>query len=259
MKITEKEIEINQHIVRLYWLNTENFSDGIYQDYYKKLSPARRNKTDNYHFTEDKRLSVGAGALLDKGLSYYGLKEADVKVSYNKNGKPFLTDFPEIHFNLSHSGTMVFAIFTDTEAGCDIEKIKPADLRVARRFFCDGEYRYVAGQKSERGQQEAFFRLWTLKESFVKATGAGLLIPLNSFEIKIMPGDGSNYILENNTVNNNAINNNPGIKILQNTDSAEYYFQSYMGNGYCAAVCLREKDVIGTFLLRPFHKFPDTL
>ena len=40
-------------------LNTENFSDGIYQDYYKKLSPARRNKTDNYHFAEDKRLSVG--------------------------------------------------------------------------------------------------------------------------------------------------------------------------------------------------------
>ena len=117
MKITEKEIEINQHIVRLYWLNTENFSDGIYQDYYKKLSPARRNKTDNYHFAEDKRLSVGAGALLDKGLSYYGLKEADVQLSYNGNGKPFLPDFPEIHFNLSHSGTIVFAIFTDTEAG----------------------------------------------------------------------------------------------------------------------------------------------
>ncbi len=254
MKITEKEIEINQHIVKLYWLNTENFSDGIYQDYYKKLSPARRNKTDNYHFAEDKRLSVGAGALLDKGLSYYGLKEADVQLSYNGNGKPFLPDFPEIHFNLSHSGTIVFAIFTDTEAGCDIEKIKPADLRVARRFFCDGEYRYVAGQKSETGQQEAFFRLWTLKESFVKAAGAGLLIPLNSFEIKIMPGDCSNYILENNT-----INNNPGIKILQNTDSAKYYFRSYMENGYCAAVCLREKDVIGTFLSRPFHKFPDTL
>ncbi len=133
MKITEKEIEINQHIVRLYWLNIENFSDGIYQDYYKKLSPARRDKTD-------KRLSVGAGALLDKGLSYYGLKEADVKVSYNKNGKPFLTDFPEIHFNLSHSGTMVFAIFTDTEAGCDIEKIKLADLRVARRSFNPSEF-----------------------------------------------------------------------------------------------------------------------
>ena len=137
---------------------------------------------------------------------------------------------------------------------CALPILKPADLRVARRFFCDGEYRYVAGQKSETGQQEAFFRLWTLKESFVKAAGAGLLIPLNSFEIKIMPGDCSNYILENNT-----INNNPGIKILQNTDSAKYCFRSYMENGYCAAVCLREKDVIGTFLSRPFHKFPDTL
>lgn len=239
MEITEKEIEINQHIVRLYWLNTENFSDEIYQDYYKKLSPARRQKADNYHFIKDQRLSVGAGILLDKGLSCYGLKEACVQLSYNRNGKPFLPDFPEIHFNLSHSGTMVFAIFTDTEAGCDIEKIKTVDLGVARRFFCDGEYRYVSGQKSETGQQEAFFRLWTLKESFVKAAGAGLLIPLNSFEIKIMPGDSRKYILEND-----AINSNISIKILQNEDSIKYYFQSYMENGYCAAVCLQEKNVI---------------
>lgn len=242
MKITEKEIKINQHIVRLYWLNTEDLSNGIYQEYYKKLSPARRNKTDNYHFIKDKCLSVGAGALLDKGLSCYGLKEADVQLSYNENGKPFLPDFPEIHFNLSHSGTIVFAIFTDTEAGCDIEKIKPADLRVARRFFCDREYRYVAGQKSETGQQEAFFRLWTLKESFVKATGAGLLIPLNSFEIKIMPGDCRNGIMENNLINNNM-----DIQVQQNIDTAQYYFQSYMENGYCAAVCLQEKDVLNTF------------
>lgn len=242
MKITEKEIKINQHIVRLYWLNTEDLSNGIYQEYYKKLSPARRNKTDNYHFIKDKCLSVGAGALLDKGLSCYGLKEADVQLSYNENGKPFLPDFPEIHFNLSHSGTIVFAIFTDTEAGCDIEKIKPADLRVARRFFCDGEYRYVAGQKSETRQQEAFFRLWTLKESFVKATGAGLLIPLNSFEIKIMPGDCRNGIMENNLINNNM-----DIQVQQNIDTAQYYFQSYMENGYCAAVCLQEKDVLNTF------------
>lgn len=252
IEIIEKEIEINRHIVRLYWLNTENFSDVIYQEYYKKLSPARRQKAGSYHYTRDRWLSVGAGVLLDKGLSYYGLKEAGVQLSYNENGKPFLPGFPEIHFNLSHSGTMVFAVFTDTEAGCDIEKIKPVDLGVARRFFCEGEYRYLAGQESETGQQEAFFHLWTLKESFVKAEGAGLLIPLNSFEIEIVPGDCRNYIMENNI----------SVKILQNTDNAdninnagnkdntnttEYYFQSYTRNGYCASICLEEKDIINVY------------
>ncbi len=225
MKMEEKEIDINGHIVRLYWLNTEDFSDGDFQYYYKKLSPVRRQKADGYRFIKDKRLSVGAGVLLDKGLSYYGLEEADVELSYNENGKPFLPAFPEIHFNLSHSETMVFTVFADTEAGCDIEKTRPADLSVARRFFCAGEYNYIAGQKSEKKQQEAFCRLWTLKESFVKAEGTGLLIPLNSFEIKVNIKD--------------CRNSNLDIKILQNIDNAQYYFWSYMDDGYGAAVCLK--------------------
>ena len=241
MEILEKEVNINGHTVRLYWLNTGDFTDENFLYYYKRLSPARRRKAGRYHFIKDKKLSAGAGILLDKGLSYYGLKEAGVKLSYNENGKPFLPDFPEIHFNLSHSETMVFAVFTDTEAGCDIEKIKPADLRVARRFFCDGEYNYVAGQKSIKEQQEVFCRLWTLKESFVKAAGAGLLIPLNSFEIQINPVDCRNNIIGNN------FNNGLDIKILQNLDNAKYYFQSYMDNGYCAAVCLQVKDGFDAF------------
>lgn len=231
----EKEIIINGHIVRLYWLNTENFSDEVFQYYYNMLSPARRSRADGYRFKKDKQLSVGAGILLSKGLSYYGLDEADVQLSYNENGKPFLLDFPEIHFNLSHSETMVFAVFTDTRAGCDIEKIKQADLGVARRFFCPGEYNYIAGQKNEKEQQEAFCQLWTLKESFIKAAGAGLAIPLNSFEIKISKKDAAQV----NITKNSLGNNNLDITISQNTDNLQYYFQGYMENGYCAAVCLQ--------------------
>lgn len=231
----EKEIDINGHIVRLYWLNIENFSDEDFQNYYNRLSPARRQKADRYQFIRDRRLSIGAGVLLDKGLSCYGLEEASVQLSYNKNGKPFLADFPEIHFNLSHSETMVFAVFTNTEAGCDIEKIKPANLKIARRFFCYNEYNYVAGKRAGKEQQEAFCRMWTLKESFVKAAGEGLLIPLNSFEIKIREKCGLKYNIENNSIENNL-----DITIAQNTDNAEYYFRGYMDNGYCAAVCLKE-------------------
>ncbi|MCI9077977.1 MAG: 4'-phosphopantetheinyl transferase superfamily protein [Lachnospiraceae bacterium] len=237
MRITEKETGISGHIIRLYWLNTEDFTDEMFWDYYKKLSSARRQKTDKYRFANDRQLSVGAGILLDKGLSYYGLEEAGVQLSYNENGKPFLPDFPEIHFNLSHSEKMVFAIFTDTEAGCDIEKIKPANLGVARRFFCASEYGYIAGQKNKTEKQEAFYRLWTLKESFVKSTGTGLLIPLNSFEIKFGPDICMDYIMEDNFANNNL-----DIKIFQNIDNAKYYFQSYIDNGYCASVCLRVRD-----------------
>jgi len=203
---------------RLYTMNTEQLTDdACFQECYGKLSAYRRSKTDKLHFIKDKRLSLGAGILLDIGLREYGLREAEVKFGQKKNRKPFLPDHPRIHFNLSHSENMVLAVFAETEVGCDIEYTKEADLKIAKRFFCPEEYEFLARLEGEE-QNSAFYQLWTLKESFIKAAGMGMELPLNSFGFYL--SDGS-------------------IKVRQSCDKLNYSFRQYSFGKYWAAVCVQ--------------------
>lgn len=207
----------------IYTINTEEFADeGYFRQCYNQLSASRREKADSYRFLADKKLSVGAGSLLDKGLRMHGLREAEVRIGYGDNGKPYLPDYPQIHFNLAHSGRMALAAFAETEVGCDIEEIKTASPKLAKRFFCPGEYAYIKGLEGE-SQDYAFYRLWTLKESFLKATGMGLRLPLDAFEF--------------------SFSQDGGVAIRQNYNQARYRFQEYDFGVYHAAICVQEPGV----------------
>ncbi|MCI8864777.1 MAG: 4'-phosphopantetheinyl transferase superfamily protein [Lachnospiraceae bacterium] len=151
------------------------------------LSWGRQDKIRQFRFPQGKLLSLGAGLLLDYGLRQYGLREKDVAVAFKENGKPYLTDYPEICFNLSHSGTMAMASFAGREVGCDIEQVGDPDFRVARRFFAPGEKEALNRIPGPKGRAECFYRFWTLKESFLKVTGQGVRMPLDGFCIHMGP------------------------------------------------------------------------
>ncbi len=217
---TLQELFLEEYGACVYRMDVRELEDkDLFSRCYKRLSDERRKKIDSYLFGRDKRLSLGAGILLDKGLSAYGLREREVSISYGKNGKPRLSGNSHIHFNLSHSGEMALAVFADREVGCDIEKVQKADLSLAEEFFTKGEYDYIVGQKAKDKRDEAFYRLWTLKESFLKALGSGLALSLDSFEVKIME-DGK-------------------IDLIQNVDRRKYYFKEYRFEEYCGAVCFQ--------------------
>lgn len=204
---------------KLYTMDTKKLSDEAYfKKCYNSLSACRKEKTDSCRLWDDKKRSVGAGLLLDKGLREYGLREAKVRFAQGENGKPYLVDYPGIHFNLAHSGHMVLAAFADREVGCDIEKIKTANLRLAKRFFCPGEYAYLLSLE-EKEQNRGFYRLWTLKESFLKVTGRGIRMPLDSFAFDISK-------------------DNQGILLWQEYDGRQYECKEYDFGTYHAAVCL---------------------
>lgn len=212
----------------LYWMDTGELENDIYfSEYYKTMSHARRRKVDAFLFAKDKRLSLGAGILMDRGLSAYGLREREAVVSCRENGKPYLPGYPQIHFNLSHSGSRALAVFAKVETGCDIEQVQQADLALAQRFFTIQEYDLIAGQQEREQRDETFFRMWTLKESFLKAVGTGLGLSLDAFEI-IIPPEGE-------------------ITVCQKTDEAcrfypgRFVFREYRMEGYCMAVCFRER------------------
>jgi 4'-phosphopantetheinyl transferase len=102
-------------------------------------------------------------------------------------GKPVLTGSPTAHFNLSHSGgRAILAISRDVEVGCDLEQVRPIDhLELARRYFHAAEVVAIEGTPDVAAQALTFFRIWTLKESFVKALGIGLSIALDRFAVSI--------------------------------------------------------------------------
>ena len=147
------------------------------------LSVMRQEKIRSFRYDKGRQLSLGAGLLLDYGLRQYGLRERKVKILTGPYGKPYLADYPGIRFSLSHSGTRVMAAFSEAEIGCDVEKLAAANDKVAGRFFAAHEKAALAGCEGEAERTALFYRIWTRKESYLKMTGEGMHVPLDSFSV----------------------------------------------------------------------------
>jgi len=108
-----------------------------------------------------------------------------VNFSYLEKGKPFLEKDPSLHFNISHSGRKgVLAVTKNQRVGIDIEKhqINISFKKLASRFFSKNESNVICQMDGEK-LCDSFYRCWTRKESFIKATGDGLSFPLELFEV----------------------------------------------------------------------------
>jgi 4'-phosphopantetheinyl transferase len=104
------------------------------------------------------------------------------------SGKPRVSPLPGPHFNLSHSeGLVACAVSNELELGIDVEPVDgKAPLEVARIHFAPAEQSWIAAlPRSE--QALAFWRVWTLKEAFIKATGRGLGQPLQDISFSFDP------------------------------------------------------------------------
>ena len=146
------------------------------------LPPYRRAKTEQFYFDKDKKMSVLTWLLLKYAMFHMGIRNFENCILFGKYGKPFLSDSNGIHFNLSHSNSMAFCAISDSEVGCDVEFTNTFDWRLISRFhFTELENTYL----QKKDNLDDFFKIWTLKESFTKFTGAGLYMPLNSFSVSI--------------------------------------------------------------------------
>lgn len=146
-------------------------------DFTETISEYRLKKAKNYKNEDDRKLSILSSLLLDKALKKHDLSERDMKYTFNAYGKPYFANAEDLHFSISHSGEYAMVVLSDKEIGCDIQQIKDINLSIADRFFTAEERKYVKCT-------EDFFRIWTLKESFIKTVGKGLAMPLNSFTVK---------------------------------------------------------------------------
>lgn len=79
------------------------------------------------------------------------------------------------------------AVAQGLELGVDVERLRPISEGVAQRFFSRAEYNALKNFPPEWSTR-GFYECWTGKEAFIKAHGAGLSIPLDSFEVAFGPG-----------------------------------------------------------------------
>ena len=224
------------------------------------MPQARREKIKKHKTVEGRRESLGAGLLLNVVLKKYGISPEMVET--DKNGKPRIEklaqNLPELCFNLSHSGNLVVCAVSEKEVGCDAEKIRPARMKVAKRFFSEEENQYLEMlepckeeerkqeqtepcKEEERKQEECkqertesgeestrdheFCRLWTMREAYIKMTGEGMRLDFRKFEVRP----------ELEWKKNSLCIFREGVK-------EDCHIQEYGAEGYCISVCARETE-----------------
>jgi 4'-phosphopantetheinyl transferase len=155
------------------------------------LSPDEKARRDRFLQAKDRHQHLIARALVRRTLSQY----ADVPpeawtFTPNRYGRPEISGPVEtlLRFNLSHTrGLVVCAVAWDREIGVDVENVERHGdyVHLAQRFFAPSEAAHVASLPAEQ-QKDVFFDYWTLKESYIKARGMGLALPLAEFAIRLV-------------------------------------------------------------------------
>ena len=134
---------------------------------------------------------------------------------------------------------MVICAVGEKSVGCDIEQISKAPGKVADRFFNERELRYL-NQIPEEKRNKEFYRLWTMKESYIKMTGEGMQLPLDKFEVDF----------------------EEGIQIYREGEKQNCFVREYqLSQGeqlqYLISVCSEEEKFVKQIILKKWEELVD--
>ncbi|MCD4655323.1 4'-phosphopantetheinyl transferase superfamily protein [bacterium] len=145
------------------------------------LSDDELKRADRFRFEKHRRRFTIARSNLRITLTEYtGIEPADIRFKTTIYGKPFIhpkQNPAAVSFNLSHSHELALvAICRENAIGVDVEYVKKDRpfMALAQRYFLKNEIEYLI-DLPETEQQKAFYRIWTLKEAWMKATGIGIM------------------------------------------------------------------------------------
>jgi 4'-phosphopantetheinyl transferase len=177
------------------WRFSLVISSELYETFRQSFSDDEQVKADRFRYARDRDRFVAARGYMRQILGLYTNQAAsDLVFDYNPQGKPALRGLT-LEFNLSHSEDLgLLAIANDRIVGIDLEAIHPVgDLeKIAARFFTAGEHQRIMKTQGD-ARVHAFFRTWTCKEAYLKATGVGIS-KLKSLEISIQPNQAASFI-----------------------------------------------------------------
>lgn len=165
---------------------TPYFDEAYSKECLNLITTDRRAKYDNMRDDAGKARCLASGMILVKAASELGISAWLDRIEVGEYGKPDFSKECGFHFNISHSGDYVMLGISDRPIGVDIQEIKPVKFNIAHRFFHKDEIEYLDGISDDMASQsyvEAFYKIWCLKESYVKCSGRGLGQGLDSFSV----------------------------------------------------------------------------
>lgn len=211
------------------------------------LDHDEQRRRDRFKFERHALVFRLSHALVRYVLSQYAsLQPAEWRFKKNEHGKPYIVNqgFEHLQFSLSHTdGYAAMAVSSAYEIGCDVEKrrdnVRAADI--AHRFFSESEVEELLSNDEEL-QHFRFFDYWSLKESYIKAKGKGLAIPLGDFS----------FDLQSRPITFSAL---PSLEL----DTSQWYFELFeVGVEHAAAVAVPQKlSKIKTFSAVPLASFKE--
>lgn len=211
--------------MEIYAVKISDISEEKLNELCLLIDSEKKYKVEKFVNKKDKIRTV-IGEILIRTIILKNLESDNKYIRFNKNqyGKPYLKEYPNFNFNISHSGDYVLCAIDDKPIGVDVEEVKYIECEeIAKNFFTKNEFNYIVEQDL-KFQLDRFYEIWTLKESYIKCCGQGLSIPLKSFSI-----EADQY--EN-------------IKVISNNEYKEPTFKLFdIELGYKVAVCSLNKEI----------------
>ncbi|MBA3943868.1 MAG: 4'-phosphopantetheinyl transferase superfamily protein [Herpetosiphonaceae bacterium] len=159
------------------------------------LAPDERARAARFYRERDQHRFTCARGLLRTLLGgYLHCAASELQFTYGHRGKPALHapfDQEQLCFNVSHSrGLALYAITRGREIGIDIEYMRELNdaEAIAERFFSERE-RAALRSLHPAQRHRGFFTCWCRKEAYIKAIGEGLAMPLDQFDVSLLPDE----------------------------------------------------------------------
>lgn len=213
----------------------------------KFLRPEGIKGKDKYRLEHESGLRLLADALKTwPGFPQIKPEELEGLIARKEGGKPYFPDFPQVHFNISHSQDVAVCAVGSAPLGVDVEKIRPVSQNLARHMLTEGERRLMeAFHEDERNRE--MLCLWTLKESLGKALGIGLGLNFRRTEFMLKPwkicGDPETMRIRGNTEIEFRFLSEQGDKERRIFPEQWHFFQTVWEDGYVISYCGREAAV----------------
>jgi 4'-phosphopantetheinyl transferase len=185
------QITLGKEDIHLWIIDPTRIREPLLLARYRSLlSDDECNRVDRYKFAEHRHDALITRAFVRDLLSRYADRQPrDWRFDKGEKDKPEIVDPPlPLRFNLSHTkGMIICAVCLEHDIGADVEFIERNSdvLSIADRFFSPDEVSELFSLDSDEAKRSRFFDYWTLKESYIKAWGLGLAIPLDHFSFHI--------------------------------------------------------------------------
>lgn len=184
--IWDRNILLDKNEVHVWLADLRNYDEHLMGILANLLSSEENNRMFRYlHEADRNRFLVGHGLLRLLLSRYLQQRPMDITFSTSKHGKLYISQ-SDLSFNISHSGNMIALSFVKGKSvGIDVEQMHTLNehIQIAKNFFSPQELTQIISEKNEEKKQECFYKIWTVKEAYVKAIGFGLTRSLKTFEV----------------------------------------------------------------------------